>query len=582
MSTSIKHFSHPEHELILKENDVIKEDATCCVCNKTVLGFPTYTCSAIHDVDDIGCNNFYLHRSCAELPAQLYPHDKHNQHPLILQLRPDNCFCDDCYRKVKFIYICDGCDFGFCVACAFPCPDEDEQRELYHEGHQEHTLTLQRQALFKCDACWEEAKDFSYVCFSCDFWIHKKCAFSPLIIPEPAYHHHPLHLTYSIPEIHRIFVRFCNICDEPVHIHSWLYYCHKCTYFVHMKCAASTISKLNEIEAAGNDNDPDLIEFPLHSEEALFDLFTAQCSKFQVDSDGLRKDTNTISTKSLFDPHIIQEHWSHPNHPLQKLQFIISENDSDDDDDNTKVLTCDGCIKPISRTNPSYYGCIECGFYLHSVCATKLPHELPVGVSSFHPQHSLALEKGDKFYELLQCGSCGVCTNGFYYKCDTCDIKIDICCAFLPARIKLKSHKHHIFVQRPSSGSICSVSKFAIGVGMEYACEICSNFQISMSYLSCPSTVRHKYDDRAIALRHPPFFYEGVFYCETCEEPVDNRHNLFHCDDCDHSFHWDCFRWQARIKLGRIIGLGINNQLHTLAFIVMDVDILPALNVSAR
>ncbi|KAL8111479.1 uncharacterized protein LOC141666898 [Apium graveolens] len=566
MSTPIKHLSHPEHELILKEDDVIEEDATCRVCNKTVIGFPTYTCSAIHDVDDIGCNNFYLHRSCAELPTKLYPHDKHNQHLLTLKQRPDKYVCAVCENKLKFAYACVACDFDMCVSCAFPCPDDDAQRVLSHEGHQEHTLTLQRQALFKCDACWEEVKDFSYVCIPCDFWIHKKCAFSPPIIPEPAYHHHALLLTYSIPEIHRFFLRFCNICGELVHVHSWLYYCHKCTYFAHMKCATSTVFKLNENELAGNDNDPDLIEFPLHSEEALFDLFATQCSKFQVDFEGVRTDAITIS-------NVIEEHWSHPNHPLQQLQFIINENDSaddddDDDDDNTRVLLCDGCIQPISLASPSYYGCIECGFYLHSVCATKLPQELPVGVSSFHPQHSLALGKEDKFYEVVQCGVCGFNTNGFYYKCETCDIKIDLCCAFMPARIKHKSHKHHPLVHRPSSSSVCSVSKYIIEVGVEYACEICSNFQIYMIIcVSGPSTIRHKYDDHAITLRYPPFFYEGAFYCETCEEPVNNQRPLFHCDDCDYSFHYHCICLQARMKLGGTIQLDINDQKHTLAFV---------------
>lgn len=231
------------------------------------------------------------------------------------------------------------------------------------------------------------------------------------------------------------------------------------------------------------------------------------------------------------------------------------------------MLICDGCIKPISPTYTSYYGCIQCGFFLHSVCATKLPKELPAGVSQFHPQHSLHLEKRSRFYSLVRCGVCGFRTNGFYYECETCDIIFDICCAILPARIKHKSHKHHPLVRRPTSGSICSVSKFRIFGGMEYACEICSDFQIDMSCVSFPSTIRHKYDDHAISLRDPPFFYEGAFYCETCEEPVNNQYSLFHCGECDHTFHWHCSRWQSRIKLGGTIELDINNELHTLAFV---------------
>lgn len=108
----------------------------------------------------------------------------------------------------------------------------------------------------------------------------------------------------------------------------------------------------------------------------------------------------------------------------------------------------DGCIQPITATYPSYYACIQCDFFLHSLCACKLPQELPIGAFPFHPQHSLFLQKKSRFYDTVTCGICNFSTNGFYYECETCDIKIDIFCAFLPARIK---HKYHPLVQRPSS-----------------------------------------------------------------------------------------------------------------------------------
>ncbi|WOG90371.1 hypothetical protein DCAR_0209615 [Daucus carota subsp. sativus] len=569
MSSTIEHFSHPEHKLILKENDIIEDTATCYICSRTVIGFPTYTCTSRHaDADDIGCKEFYLHQTCAELPPDIY-HDKHNQHALTLRLSPAECICDVCEDEAKFTYVCQNCLFDLCVACAFPGPSVEEQKELLHQGHEEHTLVLQRQALFKCDACWVEAKDYSYVCKTCDFWIHKKCALSPPVIAEPAYHHHPVTLIFSIPDEHRYFLRYCNICGHYVPVNSWIYYCHKCTYFVHMKCATSTVSALNETEAASSDNDPDLIEFPLHSEEALFDLITTQCSKFRVDFEGEDKDATMISTEPN-DPHIIEQHWSHPYHPLQ-LKSIISENDNnnnndDDDDDDARVLICDGCIQPITVTHPSYYACLQCGFFLHSVCATRLPKELPTGVSSFHPLHSLTLAKRPKFYEGVQCGFCGCDTNGFFYECEDCDIKIDLCCAFLPARIKYKSHKHHPLVLRPLSSYVCSVSRFVISMGMEYGCEICSNFRVGIFSVSFPSTMKHKYDDHPVTLRYPPFFYEGVFYCELCEEQVNNQGWLYHRGHSDHSFHSDCLLFWHRMKLGGTIRLDINDETHTLAY----------------
>ncbi|WOG87770.1 hypothetical protein DCAR_0207001 [Daucus carota subsp. sativus] len=571
MSSAIKHFSHPEHELILKENDVIEDTATCYVCSRTVIGFPTYTCTshAAHDDDDVRCKHFYLHQTCAKLPPRIFPHNMHSRHRLTLKRRSGRYYCDGCHLQIKFAYGCDPCGFGLCVACAFPCPpDDDEQRELHHEGHQEHTLVLlQRQALFKCDACWVEAKDFSYVCKTCDFWIHKKCALSPPIIAEPANHHHPLHLIFSIPDEHRYFSRWCNICGDYVPVISWIYYCHKCTYFVHMKCA--TAPALNETEVAGSDNDPGLIEFPLHSLEAISDFMTTRFSISQVDFEGEHKDTAMTSTRPN-DPHIIEKHWSHPDHPLQLFQLIINEHDNDDEDDDntTPGLICDGCIQPITATHPSYYSCTRCNFFLHSVCATNLPDELPIGVSTFHPQHPLVLSTKIRFYVAAQCGVCGCLTNGFYYKCEACDIRIDICCAFLPSRIKYKSHKHHSFILRSSSDDICNVSRYLISGGMEYGCEICNSFRISVPCVFYPSTMKHKYDDHPITLRYPPFFYEGAFYCELCEERVNNQWWLYHCDKSDHSFHANCLILGQKLKLGGTIRIHDNNdEMHTLALV---------------
>lgn len=179
---------------------------------------------------------------------------------------------------------------------------------LRHEGHEEHTLTMvQREAFFLCDTCGEDAKDFSYICNICQFWIHKRCAFLPFIITPPTYHHHPLNLVYSIPDMHRYFRRDCGICDKQVPVNIWMYYCHKCTYCVHMKCATSSdiVFMLNEVEADGIHNEPDLVQFPLHSEESIFDLIVTQCGKLQVDFQGEGKNNFTISTISN-DPNMIE------------------------------------------------------------------------------------------------------------------------------------------------------------------------------------------------------------------------------------------------------------------------------------
>ncbi|KAL1825805.1 uncharacterized protein LOC108213565 [Daucus carota subsp. sativus] len=540
-----------EHSLSLQEDFILGENAACNICKKRVLGSPTYTC--------VDCQNFYLHKSCAEFPQQIN-HHKHTSHPLSLFPRSaDGCTCDICGRDIKVSYACVDCDFDVCVFCAL------EPRVLHHQGHKEHALTLMnKESLFECDACQEEAKDSSYVCTTCEFWIHKSCAYSPLIIPSPTYHNHPLALVYSVPDIHLFFSQYCGICRRYVCPSYWVYYCHKCTYFVHMKCSTSTISMVTEIEADDDvDNQPDLVLFPLPSQESIFDLLVTRC----CESEDNFKGKGEIMSITSSDPHVIEKHWSHEIHPLQQLQFTIYEDDSDDSDDDRRGLICNGCVQPITVSYPSYYACIQCGFFLHSLCATKLPQNLPVGALHVHPEHSLLLQMKDKFYDIVSCGVCKYSTNGFYYHCQDCDICVDIRCAFLPARIKYKSHKHHSLVQRPSSNSTCSVTRYKNKVGMEYACETCSNFQIHISCAIVPSKMEHKYDVHPLTLKIPPFFFEGAFYCEICEERVNNQELLYHCRESEHSYHYYCGFLVSNIKLGGTIKVFIQGKPHTLALV---------------
>lgn len=131
----------------------------------------------------------------------------------------------------------------------------------------------------------------------------------------------------------------------------------------------------DEIEADSVKNESDLVEFPLPSEESLFQLIRAQCAKLQVKFQGEGENTFAIST-TLNDPPIIEEHWSHPHHPLEQLHFT-NVHENDDDDDDTRTLQCDDCIQPITVSHPSYYACIRCNYFLHFLCHKCCLQELP-------------------------------------------------------------------------------------------------------------------------------------------------------------------------------------------------------------
>ncbi|WOG90452.1 hypothetical protein DCAR_0209696 [Daucus carota subsp. sativus] len=247
MSSAFHHFSHRKHSLVLNEN-VTQNGAKCYICMGPVINSPTYTCPTHQDA---ACQNFYLHKTCAHLPTRIN-HHKHRQHRVTLVPRPDTCSCDICSRPVKIAYTCDECDFDVCVACT------SDERTLHHQGHEHELILMNRKAKVECDACGLVARDSTYVCTKCEFWIHNKCAFADSIVPSP-HHHHPLHLVYSIPNFRlRHDKRYCKVCNKEVYNSHWTYYCHRCTYFVHMNCATSTESAADETES---EVDPeDLIE----------------------------------------------------------------------------------------------------------------------------------------------------------------------------------------------------------------------------------------------------------------------------------------------------------------------------------
>ena len=232
--TMIQHLSHLEHTLELKNVVYEKEVSHMCHgCNKPIITTLS-SCNAAYTCGS--CEGFFLHKTCAELPIQIN-HPMHDKHSLTFVPRLSSMsFCDICKCKWEhFGYRCDICDYDICAICTL-----DEDRVFYHTSHSDHSLNLmRREALFDCDACGQKAKDSSYLCNNCDFWIHKSCAASTNTVSMPNFHQHPMQLAFSIPEMHRGSDQFCGKCKELVSKNYWSYYCQECAYSVHVRCAAS-------------------------------------------------------------------------------------------------------------------------------------------------------------------------------------------------------------------------------------------------------------------------------------------------------------------------------------------------------
>ncbi|XP_024963710.1 uncharacterized protein LOC112503976 isoform X2 [Cynara cardunculus var. scolymus] len=305
----INHFMHQKHSLKFIENlEVIvrigddnndkKGIVHCHGCQEPISDGSAYGC--------ISCQ-YFLHKKCGEL-RRVINHHIHPLHPLMLVDHGDlEWTCDVCRKESLvggFSYYCMQCNFDACTNCgvAIPCKEEELIR-FQHEGHPQHTLTLQsRPASFLCDACHSKDEDLLYLCEDCDFWIHKTCTSLAPTINLPYHHKHPLVLVYSLPDNFYRFEYFCEFCNTYILRNGWLYHCANCRYFAHIKCAFNAEQSSIPSDPLGTsvaeEHVNDVLQFPMSF--AFTDpLKLLHLEKLSPDDDG-EAEIN---------------HWSH-DHPL--------------------------------------------------------------------------------------------------------------------------------------------------------------------------------------------------------------------------------------------------------------------------
>uniref|UniRef100_A0A5B7ABQ0 Phorbol-ester/DAG-type domain-containing protein n=1 Tax=Davidia involucrata TaxID=16924 RepID=A0A5B7ABQ0_DAVIN len=553
----LEHRSH-KHPLILHEAQ--KGEAQlpdlCFVCGKRILG-PAYICSQ-------QCS-FHLHKMCAELPEKI-EHPKHPQHSLILHIEPYDIDCSWEYKECtvcqeswkEFTYHCSDCKFHLCISCSL----EVKERRIVHGSHQHPLNLLNMPASFNCDACNIKSEDTSsYVCTACPFWIHERCASLPSTMTSSA-HHHPLTLAYSLPLKYSKFEYRCQICSKRVVPTYWVYYCPRCRYFAHVNCAKSETGSVrssdseNEIEA--KDLDPNLIQLPPPPQKYI-DLISHFPEKLNSGENESATEVNHLS-----DDQDQLKHFSH-DHPLILSDVVQLQGSSKDEIQNDEIIIlCDGCVLPISISAAPFYSCAQCpSFFLHKCCA-----QLPKMVSHpFHTKHQLSLSlhgNGDSdIADYFTCNLCKVICNGFRFNCVPCNFSLDVKCASLLGTIKHEAHKRHLiqfksddlpdfsstgifsFVGQVvknffSSYNLCNVCGENFS-GLSLGCETCDFSLCNHHCAMLPPTVRHRYDEHPLYLSYPPFQdHPDEFYCEICEEEIDPNLWMYHCRDCDQSFHTKC------------------------------------------
>ncbi|KAI3691958.1 hypothetical protein L6452_31762 [Arctium lappa] len=539
----MNHFSHKDHPLKLVEKwetmvgvgvdgggNNEKQVVVCYACREPISDGSAYGCIQCH---------YFLHKTCAQLSPTIN-HHFHPQHTLtlidVITTSWPYWTCDVCglqYPNEGILYAClqhiTRLMFTACIKCcliecarqeAYDAIKKEAEIKFKHEGHSQHTLTLQlRPAAFYCDACKSSDKDLFYQCDSCDFWIHKSCASLSTTIDLLHHPNHPLILIYSLPDNFYNFIYYCEFCKKYILRSDWLYHCANCRYFAHVKCALNAKQHSTKRDDPGTFLAEEQVNGYLHFPmlEAFVDPLKQLHSEKIARGDDDKEKIN---------------HWSH-KHPLiinvEPQGNIMSNIDCSD-----PIKVCYGCVRPLSLP---YYSCkYGCSFTIHKYCA-----ELPLTLKHpLHPDHSLHLvDTWDDMY-YYKCDGCYAYGSTFVYKCETCMFCLDVSCAFLPKTIKHKSHKHLLIqvINHKLACNACDKSRRCVS----YFCKDCE-FQLDVfCAMHSPHSVTHRYCKRhEIPLTYPPVEdHPEDFYCEICEKEMHPKHPLYHCQECKNSFHLEC------------------------------------------
>lgn len=214
------------HELTFSDKPR-KDELACKRCSELVSDL-NYQC--------IECDEFILHKSCAESPDNINVLER--SCPLYLrEIRPKYDF------PTK--HGCNNCDqfFDGCYDCLL-------QTNLHHgflpsiinyNKQHRHPLNLiimplEYNYLYQCCSCGKFGNSVSYKCYDCYYDVHVNCIFCPATVTFKN-DKHSLSLTYSSSQDDSDEYT-CDICNKKGDRSQWFYQCGDgdCDLAVHIKC----------------------------------------------------------------------------------------------------------------------------------------------------------------------------------------------------------------------------------------------------------------------------------------------------------------------------------------------------------
>ncbi|CAN6887847.1 unnamed protein product [Brassica oleracea] len=364
---------------------------SCDVCNRKINHLTDFWCQE--------CMRAY-HKKCVECPPESkVPY--HPKHPLQLHFPSpkstihvgsshyNKCNCCGENTHEGLYYSCSICDFYLHPVCAKSL----NIFSINYPKRHDHILTyFPRINSLTCDVCaLSDDKCFIYVCYQCDFVVHKTCIYLPSII-RISRHDHRLSFTL-IPHPNKNWS--CGVCRQRVDQNYGRYSCVKdCDYVVHSKCATRK------------------------------DLWDGEELEGEPDTE----EENIKAFKEIDDGVI--EHFSHPHHNMR-----LDKNESDKVEDGKR---CQACILPIYEGN--IYNCMRCDFILHETCA-QLPRK------KWHPVHAHPLDLQVDQKREFACVACRNHCCGFAYTCHErlCSFSLDVRCTLVTEPFTHELHPHSLF-----------------------------------------------------------------------------------------------------------------------------------------
>jgi hypothetical protein len=458
----------------------LENEVVCSGCNKSVCG-PAYQCSHC---------NFFLHKSCAELPPEIQ-HLAHPNHTLVLQTPSGIYICDACLNSCErcFFYHCKSCDFDIDIDCA------SVWRTNTDDGHQHEFVPFFQLIHFTCELCGDEDRNsIAQVCRICQLLAHAYCTQMPRRIKIMA-DRHLLTFIYSLGKVKKEHSDgFCELCYKKLNLKYGGYCCQKCDFVAHLNCARKNRIDANDIIDSSIDEDGILFKEGEESEEL--------------------------------------KHWNHEHN------LILCRNEVEVQHNNL----CEACMQLICAP---FYSCEQCNFFLHSTCARlPLKKRLPN-----HPHLFTLYPCGSDLGKTAHCFTCHRRSHGFFYKCSEGECSIDIRCCLIPKPLEHEGHQHSLFLA-PSSDQLCNSCEGPRGTNRVFACKEC-NFALGFECATLPLKVQYEYHPHSLSLTYTTENNEE-YYCLICEEERNPNHWFYYCIECNFTAHPRCIVGRyPYIKYGR-------------------------------